>query len=71
MKPDPSPRPPASAAKWSRTGQSRSQPASAAMRSAVYREFGGPIAVETVPHPAFPADGVVLEVKATGVCRSD
>ena len=41
------------------------------MRAAVYRTFGGAITVETLPRPVCPADGVVLEVKATGVCRSD
>jgi alcohol dehydrogenase len=41
------------------------------MRAAVYRSFGGKIAIETLPRPACPADGVVVEVKATGVCRSD
>ena len=41
------------------------------MRAAVFHEFGGPLAVEEVPDPAPPADGVVLEVGATGICRSD
>ena len=41
------------------------------MRAAVYREFGGPIRVERIPKPAAPPGGVLLEVKATGVCRSD
>ena len=41
------------------------------MRAAVVRSFGGPIAVETVPDPEPPAGGVVLRVRATGVCRSD
>ena len=41
------------------------------MRAAVYHSFGGPIAVENVPRPKAPNGGVVLEVKATGVCRSD
>lgn len=42
-----------------------------AMRAAVYRRFGGPVRVETVPRPACPPDGVVLAVRACGVCRSD
>jgi alcohol dehydrogenase len=41
------------------------------VRAAVFREFGGPLAVEEVPDPAPPADGVVVEVGATGICRSD
>ena len=41
------------------------------MQAAVYRSFGGPIQVETIPRPKAPADGVVIKVKATGVCRSD
>lgn len=41
------------------------------MLAAVYRSFGGPIQVERVHKPHCPVDGVVLKVKATGVCRSD
>lgn len=41
------------------------------MRAAIYREFQGPITVEQVPDPAVPADGVVIEVQANGICRSD
>jgi alcohol dehydrogenase len=41
------------------------------MRAAVFHEFGGPLAIEELPDPAPPADGVVLEVGATGICRSD
>lgn len=41
------------------------------MKAAVYSEFGGPIEVETVDDPTPPMGGVVLEVQATGVCRSD
>jgi alcohol dehydrogenase len=41
------------------------------LRAAVFREFGGPLAVEDVPDPTPPADGVVVEVGATGICRSD
>jgi len=37
----------------------------------VYHEFGGPIRVEDVPVPVAPPGGVVIEVRATGVCRSD
>ena len=44
------------------------------MRAAVYRSFGGPIRVEhdhPIPTVATCPDGVVLQVLATGVCRSD
>ena len=41
------------------------------MRAAVYRSFGGPIIVESVPIPSPPSDGVLIAVRATGVCRSD
>jgi alcohol dehydrogenase len=41
------------------------------VRAAVFREFGGPLSVEDVPDPAPPPDGVVVEVGATGICRSD
>ncbi len=41
------------------------------MKAAVYRSFGGPIAVEEVADPAAPEGGVVLKVEATGICRSD
>ena len=33
--------------------------------------FEQPLSVETVEDPAPPPDGVVIEVRATGVCRSD
>ena len=41
------------------------------MRGAIYSEFNGPITVEELPDPAVPADGVVIEVRASGLCRSD
>lgn len=41
------------------------------MRAVMYREFGGPITVETIDDPACPADGVVVAVRANGLCRSD
>eukprot|EP00927_Polykrikos_kofoidii_P078646 TRINITY_DN75453_c0_g1_i1.p1 TRINITY_DN75453_c0_g1~~TRINITY_DN75453_c0_g1_i1.p1 ORF type:complete len:376 (-),score=31.49 TRINITY_DN75453_c0_g1_i1:202-1329(-) len=46
-------------------------PSSLKMRAALYREFGGPITVEEVTRPSAPPDGVLIRVKATGVCRSD
>lgn len=41
------------------------------MRAAVYEEFRSPLIVSTVPDPTPRDDGIVLEVRATGVCRSD
>lgn len=41
------------------------------MKAAVYKSFGGSIQVEDVPIPSVPADGVLIQVMATGVCRSD
>jgi alcohol dehydrogenase len=41
------------------------------MKALVYRAFGEPPAVETVPDPVVPDDGVVVAVRATGICRSD
>jgi alcohol dehydrogenase len=41
------------------------------MKAAVYRSFGGPIRIEDVPIPKTPPDGVLIQVKASGVCRSD
>lgn len=41
------------------------------MRGVVFEEFAGPLVVTDLPDPACPADGVVVRVGATGVCRSD
>ncbi len=41
------------------------------MRAAIVREFNEDLSIETVPDPTCPEDGVVLEVAACGVCRSD
>jgi alcohol dehydrogenase len=41
------------------------------MQAALYHSFGGPIEITRIPIPAVPADGVLLQVMATGVCRSD
>ena len=37
----------------------------------MYREFKGPITIVDLPDPAAPEDGVVIEVRASGLCRSD
>ncbi len=41
------------------------------MRAALYHEFQGPLAIETVPDPSPTPTGAVIRVEATGVCRSD
>jgi alcohol dehydrogenase len=41
------------------------------MKAAVYREFKGPIIIETVADPIASDKGVVIRVEATGLCRSD
>jgi len=41
------------------------------MRAALYEEFQGPVCISNVPDPVPVDAGVVLQVVATGVCRSD
>lgn len=41
------------------------------MRAAIYEQFRAPLAVSRLQDPEPAADGAVLEVLATGVCRSD
>ncbi|HFE66535.1 MAG TPA: alcohol dehydrogenase [Chloroflexi bacterium] len=41
------------------------------MKAAVYEQFQQPLAIQTVPDPAPDPDGVIIEVKANGICRSD
>ena len=41
------------------------------MKAALYAEFQGPITIEQVPDPTPPVGGVVVEVRASGICRSD
>ena len=41
------------------------------MRAAVVREFHADLSIEQTADPTCPDDGVVLEVAACGVCRSD
>ena len=41
------------------------------MKAAIYREFQGPISIEVLDDPEPAADGVVVAVRANGVCRSD
>jgi alcohol dehydrogenase len=41
------------------------------MRAVFFEEFGGSVDVRSVPDPEPSAGGVVVEVHATGLCRSD
>ena len=41
------------------------------MRAVVFDTVGGPLSVRDVPEPECRPDAVVLDVRATGVCRSD
>lgn len=41
------------------------------MKAAIYREYRGPITIESFPDPEPAPDGVVLRVEANGICRSD
>ncbi|MGH3642285.1 MAG: alcohol dehydrogenase catalytic domain-containing protein [Mycobacterium sp.] len=41
------------------------------MRAVIFSEFGGSVDVQSVADPAPSPGGVVLEVHATGLCRSD
>jgi D-arabinose 1-dehydrogenase-like Zn-dependent alcohol dehydrogenase len=41
------------------------------VRALVFEEFGGPLTVRSVPEPAPAPDGVVVQVGASGICRSD
>lgn len=41
------------------------------MRAALMERFDGPLPVDEVTDPVCPADGVVVAVRACGVCRSD
>ena len=41
------------------------------MRALLFETFGGPLTVRDVPAPDPAPDGVVVEVAASGICRSD
>jgi alcohol dehydrogenase len=41
------------------------------MRAAVYNEFRKPLQIQNLADPIPPDNGVVIQVKATGLCRSD
>lgn len=41
------------------------------MKAAIYHAFGEPLSIEELPDPEPPVGGVVISVKASGLCRSD
>lgn len=41
------------------------------MKAAIFEEFQGSISIENVVDPTPSDDGIIVEVKATGLCRSD
>jgi len=41
------------------------------MRAAVYEQFQKPLTIQNVPDPVAALDGVVIQVQANGICRSD
>jgi len=41
------------------------------MKAALYESFNTPLSIKNVPDPVPDPDGVVIRVKATGICRSD
>lgn len=41
------------------------------MKAVYFEQFAGPLRIEVLTDPATPKDGVVIEVKANGICRSD
>src|SRR3954447_5731848 len=41
------------------------------MKAVLYRQFAGPLSVQDVAEPEPPKGGVVIDVRAAGICRSD
>lgn len=41
------------------------------MRAAIFEQFRQPLSIQNVPAPIAHNDGVVIQVKANGICRSD
>lgn len=41
------------------------------MKAVVYHEFRGPLSLESVSDPSPAPDGAVIQIEATGLCRSD
>lgn len=53
------------------TGVAAGRVSQTMMQAVVYREFQGPMTVESVDRPTVAEHGVVIQVAANGVCRSD
>lgn len=47
------------------------RPGQSAVKAVIFEQFAGPLAVQNVSDPAPPAQGVVVRVRSTGICRSD
>ena len=45
--------------------------AKSSVKAIVFEQFGGPLSVQNVADPAPTPDGVVVQVRSTGICRSD
>ena len=41
------------------------------MKAIVYEKFNGPLNVKNVPSPKVENHGVIIQIKATGMCLSD
>ncbi len=41
------------------------------MQAVTFQEFRGHLSIAEVPEPTCPADGALIDVRATGLCRSD
>lgn len=41
------------------------------MRAAYFEKFGQPLTIQHLPDPVLADDGVIIQVKANGICRSD
>ena len=41
------------------------------MQAIIYNKFKGPLEIKDVPVPEMPADAALIEVRASGICRSD
>jgi alcohol dehydrogenase len=41
------------------------------MKAVLYQTFAGPLEIAQVADPVCPADGVIIELRANGICRSD
>ncbi len=41
------------------------------MKAVIFEEFEGPLRVAEVADPTITDDGVIIKVKASGICRSD